>query len=240
MMQTASLKQFHTDKLFLPYDIYERHRQVASLIKNHESVLDVGGELNQLSQFCKSSKIVVANLHGSQEKSNVQIEKNKLPFNRDSFDVVCAIDVLEHNPKNQRLFFIKNLIRVAKNKVIISFPIGTNEHIKYEKEIAHWAAAKQIDMAYLKEHIKFGLPTPSEITEYTQGLKSEVFYSGNINLNKYIFKLYIFDPNIGFIRKLVYYLKLVINFLTNPIFYYLLTDKPFTNQINRAYLIIYK
>src|SRR3989344_2517091 len=123
-MQTASLKQFHTNKLFLPYDIYERHRQVADLIQNHESILDIGGELNQLSQFCKSSKIVVANLHGSQEKSDIQIEKNELPFNQNSFDVVCAIDVLEHNSKDARQIFIKNLIRVAKKKVIISYPIA--------------------------------------------------------------------------------------------------------------------
>lgn len=239
-MQITNSNKSHINKFLLPYDIYERHRQVGSLIENHESVLDIGGELDQLSQFCKSPKILVANLPDSQEKSDIHIKKNKLPFSENSFDVVCAIDVLEHNPKKERKIFIRNLIRVAKDKVIISFPIGTDEHIKYEKETTSWLAAKQKNVTYLKEHMKFGLPTSAEIAEYIRGFKSEIFYSGNININKYIFKLYIFDPKTKFIRRLIYCLKLFINFLTNPFFYHLLTGKQFSNQVNRAYLIIYK
>lgn len=235
-MQITNLKQFHTNKAFLPYDVYERHRQVGALIKNNQSVLDVGGELNHLSQFCKSAKIVVANLTGG----DIIISKDNLPFKNNSFNVVCAIDVLEHIPKNGRLAFTKNLTRVAKDKIIVSFPIGTGEHAKYEKEIANWLDTKQIDITYLKEHIELGLPTPSEIADITQDLKSNVFYSGSINLNRYLFKLHLFDPNIKFIRKPVYFLKLFFNFLTNPIFYKFLTNKKLGNNVNRAYIIINK
>ena len=239
-MQTANFKLSHTNKLFLPYDIYERHRQIGSLIKNSQSVLDVGGELNQLSQFCKPDKIIVANLQSSMEKSDIAIGKDKLPFSKDSFDVVTAIDVLEHIPKNKRSNFIWQILEVAKDKMILSFPISSEKHNTYEKEIEGWLVSKQKDVTYLKEHIKFGLPTPSEINELTKGLKCRIFYSGNINLNKYLFKLYLFDPNIKFIRKFIYFLKLFFNFLTNSLFYYFLTNKKLTNNVNRAYLIINK
>lgn len=237
-MQTESNAK--SSKFFLPYDIYERHRKVGSLIMSSQSVLDIGGQLNQLAQFCKPSKIVVANLKNSLEQSDIPIRKNKLPFSQNSYDVVCSIDVLEHIPKNKRGKFINQILEVAKDKVILSFPIGTQKHLKYEKEIQNWLEAKSFDATYLKEHIKNGLPTQAEITNLTSGLKSQVLYSGNIVLNRYLFKIYIFDPHIKFIRKLVYIAKLAFNFLTNPIIYQFLSDKNFDENVNRAYLVIYK
>ena len=49
-------------KLLLPYDVYERHRKVASFIKENETVVDIGGELDHLSQFINPKKLIVANL----------------------------------------------------------------------------------------------------------------------------------------------------------------------------------
>jgi len=84
-------------KRFLPYDIYERHKKIGHIIGKGKSVVDVGGELEHLSQFCKPSKIIVANL----TKGDVIISKDKLPFKNKSFDIACAIDVLEHIPKKR-------------------------------------------------------------------------------------------------------------------------------------------
>ena len=60
-MLKKKLSKLSSFKLFLPYDVYERHRKVGSFIKENESVIDVGGELNHLSQFCSAKKIIVAN-----------------------------------------------------------------------------------------------------------------------------------------------------------------------------------
>src|SRR3989344_1075693 len=166
------------NKYFLPYDIYERHRKVGSLIEPNKTVLDIGGELNQLSQFCKPKKITVANLKDSIEKSDVAIKKNKLSFPKDSFDVVTAIDVLEHVPKKERLKFIDSLKLISKNIIIISFPLGTKNHIEYEKEIEKWLENKNQEITYLKEHISLGLPSEEEIREIIKNENAKLLYSG--------------------------------------------------------------
>ena len=118
-------------KLFLPYDVFERHKKVGSFIEKDQSVVDIGGELNHLSQFCSPRKIFVANL----TSGDIIISKNKLPFASDSFDVACSIDVLEHIANNKRRDFIDNLAKIASKRIILSFPIGTEKHISYEKRM---------------------------------------------------------------------------------------------------------
>ncbi len=223
-------------KVFLPYDVYERHKKVSEFIEKSDSVLDVGGELNHLSQFIKPKNIIVANL----DTGDVLIKKTNLPFKQCSFDVVCAIDVLEHIPKKNREKFINDLLRVAQKKVILSFPIGTIEHTNYERKMQTFLVKKGINVTYLKEHIKYGLPQREEIEKITKNFKTIIYYSGIIKINEYLFKLYIFDPTVKVIRKLIYYFKLLFNLISNPFFYFILSKKPYSKSINRAYLIIFK
>ncbi|MBI3342486.1 class I SAM-dependent methyltransferase [Candidatus Curtissbacteria bacterium] len=222
------------------YDSYERHRKVGSLIKSSTSILDVGGQLNALAQFCDSPNIVVANLKGSEETSDVTIKGKKLPFPKDKFDVVCSIDVLEHIPKSNRKSFIDDLIRVSKNRVILSFPIGTTEHINYENKMHKWLKNKDFNIEYLKEHIKLGLPQKSELEKILKGRNYKIFYSGDIKINEWLFKLFIFDPKVKFVRKGVYFSKLFFNYITNPLLYLLLATKDYSKSVNRAYLVINK
>lgn len=223
-------------RLFLPYDIYERHKKVGSLIKKGESVLDVGGEMDHLNLFCKPSKIIVANL----TSGDVIISKAGLPFKKNSFDVVCAIDVLEHIPKPKRLAFVKSILNVASDKVILSFPIGTPAHVKYEKELQNWLEKKGHNITYLKEHIKYNLPTLAEVQNITNNLKTRTSFSGNIKINKVLFKIFIFDPKIKYVRRVTFYVKKIFNFLSNPFFYQFLINQKYSQSVNRIYLIIYK
>ena len=181
MMQ--SLSKWATSKLFLPYDIYERHRKIGSLIDNNQTVVDIGGELGHLSHFCKPAKVTVANL----KSGDVIITKDSLPFSANSFDVVCSIDVLEHIPSSSRKDFVKKLINVASKIIILSFPLGTKMHIEKEKEIYEWLRKRRGNVAYLDEHIKYGLPTPSEIKKLTDVKKTQIIYSGDIRLNKFLY-----------------------------------------------------
>ncbi|HSX18653.1 MAG TPA: methyltransferase domain-containing protein [Candidatus Saccharimonadales bacterium] len=227
-------------KLLLPYDIYERHKKIGEFIEDGENVLDVGGELDQLSNFCNPSKITVANLQGSQEKSDVIIKTGKLPFKDGSFETVCAIDVLEHIGKKDREKFVSDLYRVCSKKAILSFPMGTNYHINYEKQLAKWLEKKGMDVTYLKEHIALGLPTKQEIDKFTKGKRSKVYYSGNITISEILFKIHIFDPHIKFVRKLIFLKKKLFNAITNDFFYVFLANRNLSNKVVRAYLIIYK
>lgn len=227
-------------KLFLPYDVYERHKKVGSFIDSGETVLDVGGHLGYLSQFCRSAKITVANLKSSIEKSDVVIQKDKLPFDNNSFWAVTAIDVLEHIPKVDRGKFIKEVVRVAAKSVILSFPIGTPKHIAYEKHLTSQLEGGQEAMFYLSQHIKYGLPKKQEIEKLTEGLNFNLSYSGNLFITNILFKIHLFDPKIILIRKLVYWAKLLFNLTSNPILYLLLSNKIYSSNVVRSYLVIEK
>jgi len=92
----------------------------------------------------------------------------------------------------------------------------------------------------LEEHVKYQIPTQSQIAEITKGQNIKLQYSGNIEINKYLFRLFLFDPKIKFVRKTVYYLKLLFNLMTNWILYPILTNKKYGPDVNRAYLQILK
>lgn len=236
MMSTKNTKDSTLSKFFLPYDIYERHKFVGSLIENDQTVVDIGGELNLLSQFCHPAEIIVANL----TSGDIIIKKNKIPFKKESFDVVTAIDVLEHIPKIKRKDFISHLLEIAKKRLILSFPIGTPKHIAYEKKTQSLLKKIGVDVRYLKEHNLYGLPTTSEIVEYSRDFNTKIYYSGNINVNEFLFNLFIFDPKVKFLRKCIYFSKLFFNLITNPILYYFLISKNYSDSVNRAYMVIEK
>jgi len=223
-------------KYFLPYDVFERHKKVGSFIEKNQLVLDVGGELDHLSQFCSSKKLVVANL----QSGDVIIQKEKLPFKKDSFDIVCSIDVIEHMPTSKRAAFIKKLINIASKKVILSFPIGTKKHVTYEREIRQLLTKKDMDIGYLNEHLRYGLPTQKHIKKFTNEYKTQIYYAGNLNINKVLLKIYLFDPKIKIMRKAVYYAKKIFNLVTNQFLYSILINRVYSESVNRAYVVISK
>lgn len=222
------------------YDAYERHKKIANFVGDSKTILDVGGQLDALSQFTKGKKITVANIAGSQEKSDVLLKGNRLPFKNNNFDCVCAIDVLEHIEGRQRESFIGELVRVASQSIVLSFPIGTPQHNAYEIETQKYLKKRGIDITYLKEHIKYKLPTVEEIDKICKDLDYKMMYSGNIKINRMLFKYFVFDPKIKYVRRANYYLKLAANLLTNQILYATLSKKQFSENVNRAYLVIHK
>lgn len=224
------------NKHFLPYDVYERHRKIASFTLPNQTILDVGGELNHLSQFVAAKKIIVANL----STGDIIIKKDKLPFADNSFDVVCAIDVLEHIEKKDRAHFLHNLIKVAKSRIILSFPIASPAHLVHEQEMQQQLAKKGIDVQYLKEHLKYGLPTVEEIKKLTGQYHAKIFFSGHLLLTKILFGLFLLDPRIKFLRRLIYLVKLVFNLITSPLIYLLMANRKYSGQVNRAYVLIDK
>jgi glycosyltransferase involved in cell wall biosynthesis len=87
-----------------------------------------------------------------------------LSFPDRSMDVVLAMDVLEHVPKEQRARVIAECRRVARRCVILAGPVHTREVVAAERAFAELArAVSGRDVAFLEEHARFGLPDADAI-----------------------------------------------------------------------------
>ena len=88
---------------------------------------------------------------------------DKIPFRKNSYDVVVSVDVLEHLQKETREKAITELLRVAKKLVIIVTPIGELSEKQDHELFAYWKKIFKEPNKFLEEHIKNGLPRVDEI-----------------------------------------------------------------------------
>jgi SAM-dependent methyltransferase len=87
----------------------------------------------------------------------------ELPFQNDSFDYVLCVDVLEHLANADRAKAISELVRVAKEKAIISCPFDY-PGAEGENALAEWYDKKLVERPdWLREHLVNGLPKLSEV-----------------------------------------------------------------------------
>jgi hypothetical protein len=158
-------------------DTFIRHRYAAALIRKYtpETVLDVGGE-GFLRHFVGNVRVTSANI---KEGADVQYVGDSLPFGDGSFDLVVSIDTLEHLPKGFRTHFCKELLRVARKGIVVCAPLGTPEHVAYEKELLASGRLWDETLVYLEEHVKYGIPTPDEVTDLSELCTGELFYQGD-------------------------------------------------------------
>ena len=84
-----------------------------------------------------------------------------LPFADAAFDVVLALEVLEHVPLPDRPLFLDECLRVSSRTVVLSTPLGTGTTRHIEAVFRH--AAESISgktIPFLEEHAAYGLPDP--------------------------------------------------------------------------------
>jgi len=237
MNVSTILKKLATHTYFLPFDVFERHKFIGSYIPDGSVILDVGGSLSQLDKFSNPSKIVTVDI---KPPADIMYDGKKIPVKNESYDIVTAIDVLEHVPPNFRNDFIKELVRVAKSTVIISAPLGTKTHIKYEKAELEYAQVHNIDIPYLKEHVELGLPTPELINSFAKQYGGEIFFSGNLYVNRKLFRIHTFEVKNAALNYIFFFLKLFVNSVLNLGMYQYMIRRPFSEKINRFYLVINK
>ncbi len=163
-------------KYITGFDTFIRHRIVAALACkfNPGTILDVGGE-GMLKLFLPQIQITTANV----KSADICYSGDKMPLNDNSFDLVVSLDTMEHLPKNKRKDFLLELYRVSKKGFIICAPLGTSEHLDYEKKILASGKLSGDSYTYLAEHVDFGLPTPAEVSEMAELFSAKVFYEGD-------------------------------------------------------------
>lgn len=156
----------------LPFDHYQRYRDAQEIIrilrKGSEklTILDVGGyfrfsgeDLLPAPLFLPEDNVTVLDTVDCSLPGYVQGTGSQLTFSDRAFDVVMTCDTLEHVQPNEREVFIKELLRVARNYIILGAPFYSEstqlaEKLLYEFIIRETGRVN----APLAEHIQNGLP----------------------------------------------------------------------------------
>src|SRR5687767_2846462 len=128
------------ERLGFQPDIYQRYAFLAQIVERvfrtvPEGVgrcrlLDVGSGPVRLTETFLPAWVDVAraDVGTFDDPAIIQIAPDgSLPFPDDSFDIVLAMDVIEHVPEGRRAGLIAECRRVAARAVIIAGPVRTPE-----------------------------------------------------------------------------------------------------------------
>ncbi|MBR3602242.1 MAG: glycosyltransferase [Lachnospiraceae bacterium] len=94
----------------------------------------------------------------------VKGDASKLEYENNSFDFSIGLDVLEHVPVDSRNDVIKNLVRVSRKGVLISFPIG-KQRVEWDERMLE-IYYRQMGLEppeWLGEHLDIELPRVEEV-----------------------------------------------------------------------------
>jgi len=134
-------------------------------LAHHTSVLDIAcgagipmRTLNRTKQFRVTgvdmfdAYLATAKQSGFYDQV-VNADIRHLPFPNKSFDVVMALQIIEHLEKHEGLAFVRELERVARDKVIIATPVGFvkqegYDHNDLQEHKSGWEPDEMRSMGY--------------------------------------------------------------------------------------------
>jgi len=148
--------------LRLPFDQYQRYRVAADLaarlgVRPGAQVGDVGGAPGRVEAFFPEHCTFVVDLAAEPHDRFVLGSGDRLPFASGAFDVVIALDTLEHVPVDRRAAFLAELRRVS-DLVIVSAPFLGEEVLLAEQALGEFVTARLGEFPTLDEHAEHGLP----------------------------------------------------------------------------------
>jgi len=109
-------------------------KTLCSLVPNNSSVLDIGTGPGDLLYIALEKPKELVTIDADKRYNTtycINLEKEDLPFEKNRFDVVLAIDFIEHiGPKERGFELIEQMKTIAIKKVIILTPLIWKKNTK--------------------------------------------------------------------------------------------------------------
>ena len=126
-----------------------------------------------------------------------------LPLGDQSYDVVLALDVLEHIPPEIRMKVISESLRVARKLVIFGFPSGEAAH-KADEELKREYIRKGVPVPdWLEEHMLADFPE-ADLFQNHSGWAVEQFSNESIGFHSWMMRLEMGGLRMRIFRKIVF------------------------------------
>ncbi len=159
---------------------------------------EVWGVAHILDKTAKKPHIFTINVEADYDhndrKPDMYYDGLHIPFADSSYDIVTSIDVFEHIPRSERKQVLSEIIRVAKQKVIIVVPFFCAENVKMEEDILADMERKNIQpKPSIFEHRRYELPKISDFEQYFKDHK--VAFELSYGTPRSIMKQYYFFQN---------------------------------------------
>lgn len=135
----------------------------------------------------------------------VKADAIKLPFEKNTFDLVFSKDMMEHlNPKD-RVVALKEMIRISKNQVEVSFPCGIFAKKSDQRYAKLINKCKMVMPGWLKEHMAIPFPKEKEFDEILKklGYSYSFFFEESITLHEIITLIEFITFGIDVVEKLI-------------------------------------
>lgn len=209
--------EFHTS-----YSYYDRKSKAKFVWNKYKNllkgrILDIGADQCFLKEYLKEDTYYVGIGLSNSVDIYIDLEREKIPFEENSFDCVLCLDVLEHLDNIHDIF--DDICSVSKKYVIISLP---NPHGVFWHYLRHYNYNEH-------QHMKFyGLPLdkPEDRHKWffsTEEAKKFILYrakKSNMKIVQIDFEG-VEVPKFGLVKKLIFrlFLKQYFNLISNQNLY---------------------
>ncbi len=164
------------------FDYVGRYQLIAEIAtryfagsKKPRNILDVGGLGSILD---KITDIPLTILDSEAEDGQAQTQgdgANMSSIKDGAYDVVVTSDTLEHIPPRDRKNFIKELVRVSDDLVVLAAPFGDHGAAEEERRLqTFYKGILGEEHRWLREHEEYGLPKEKETMKYFEDTGASV------------------------------------------------------------------
>ncbi len=167
-------------------------------INNETTILDAGCGEYGLSAFVSAKSIVGIDILPTDAQTHgftfIHGSLISLPFAERSFSIAASVDVLEHLPEAVRPDAVRQLVEIARDTIIITFPSGRMAREIDEKFNRELTDSRQPIPDWLSEHLENQYPDAdatvaeivAEANKRGRKVRTSVFYSENLTVAKYL------------------------------------------------------